>query len=200
MVAGAKAQYKGVGRINGGGSYCFLLTAVDGALLGGNAPDRFRIKITDRVSGSVAYDNRFGQAEDSDASTALAGGSILVHSDKSTFAAGALREVVALSTRGLPLEYALQAAYPNPFAGATQIGFDLPEPSRVSILVYDVRGRQVATVTDGQMDPGSHLVQWQGRSNNGTKLDTGVYFVRFAAHSLISDRGQQTVRKIVLQP
>jgi hypothetical protein len=198
VVAGAKAQYKGVGDINGTGSYGFLLTGVDGDLIGGSQPDRFRIKIWDKVSGTIVYDNQYGQAEDSDASTALGGGSIVVHSDKSTFTAGASRAVVPLTAMGAQLEFALHAAYPNPFAGSTEIGFDLPEASRVSLSVFDVRGRRVAMLADDVFDPGTHSVTWRGRSDGGTQLETGVYFVRFAAHSLTTDHGLETVRKLIL--
>ena len=45
VIAGARAQYKGAGTINGAGSYNFLLTAIDGDLPGGGGADRFRIKI-----------------------------------------------------------------------------------------------------------------------------------------------------------
>jgi hypothetical protein len=79
VVAGARAQYKGEGTIGGTGAYGFLLTAIDGALAGGGGPDRFRIKIWNKASGVVVYDNQAGQAEDSDAATVLGGGSIVIH-------------------------------------------------------------------------------------------------------------------------
>ena len=79
VVAGARAQYKGVGTINGQGSYNFLLTAIDGQLPGGSGADAFRIKITDPATGAVVYDNRFGAADDAEDATALGGGSITIH-------------------------------------------------------------------------------------------------------------------------
>ena len=81
VVAGARAQYKGTGTINGTGEYGFLLSAVDGQKNGGGV-DKFRIKIWDKISGGVVYDNQSGASEDSDATTALGGGSIVIHSDK----------------------------------------------------------------------------------------------------------------------
>ncbi|HJR34115.1 MAG TPA: PKD domain-containing protein, partial [Gemmatimonadales bacterium] len=57
VVAGARAQYKGEGTIGGAGAYGFLLTAIDGALPGGGGSDRFRIKIWNKASGVVVYDN-----------------------------------------------------------------------------------------------------------------------------------------------
>jgi Tol biopolymer transport system component len=77
VIAGAKAQYKGTGTINGAGSYTFLLTAVDGDQAGGGGVDRFRLKITG-ASGLV-YDNQAGASDTADFTTAIGGGSIVIH-------------------------------------------------------------------------------------------------------------------------
>lgn len=79
VVAGARAQYKGEGRINGGGDYGFLLTAIDGQVSGGGGTDRFRIKIWNKDTDAVVYDNQLDQHENSDAATAIGGGSIVIH-------------------------------------------------------------------------------------------------------------------------
>lgn len=73
VVAGTKAQYKGTGTINGAGIYGFLLTASDGA------PDKFRIKIWNKVSGQIIYDNQIGASDTTDPVTNIQGGSIVVH-------------------------------------------------------------------------------------------------------------------------
>lgn len=80
MVAGARAQYKGQGTINGAGNYGFLVTAVDGDVSGGGGVDQFRIKIWDLGTGTVVYDNQMGASDDSNAATPIAGGSITIHS------------------------------------------------------------------------------------------------------------------------
>lgn len=82
VVAGAKAQFKGTGKLNGFGNYGFLLTATDGQLDGGGGVDRFRIKIWDvSNAGALVYDNALGASDDIDAASpqALAGGSIVIH-------------------------------------------------------------------------------------------------------------------------
>ncbi len=80
VVAGAKAQFKGEGAINGGATvYGFLLTAIDGQLNGGGGADRFRLKIWDKTTDAVIYDNQRGAVEDGDAATVLGGGSIVIH-------------------------------------------------------------------------------------------------------------------------
>jgi subtilisin-like proprotein convertase family protein len=78
VVASSKAKYKGQGTINGEGLYGFMLTAIDGGSEDGRG-DAFRIKIWDLASGVVVYDNRQGERDESDASTALGGGSIVIH-------------------------------------------------------------------------------------------------------------------------
>ena len=84
VVSGAKAQYKGFGQINGTGDYGFLLTATDGQFTNGGGVDRFRIKIWDRATSVVVYDNAMDSPEDIDLANPLAigGGSIVLHKAK----------------------------------------------------------------------------------------------------------------------
>ncbi|MCA1733761.1 MAG: thrombospondin type 3 repeat-containing protein, partial [Acidobacteria bacterium] len=79
VIAGARAQYKGSGTVNGAGDYGFLLSAIDGQVKGGGDIDRFRIKIWDRATSAIVYDNQLGSAEDAEPVTALGGGSIVIH-------------------------------------------------------------------------------------------------------------------------
>jgi hypothetical protein len=81
VVAGAKAQYKGVGTINGSGNYGFMLTATDNASKGSS--DTFRMKIwiknANGTDGAVVYDNQMGTPDDGTPTTVLGGGSIQIH-------------------------------------------------------------------------------------------------------------------------
>ncbi len=85
VVAGARAQYKGTGSVNGSGGFSFLLTAVDGDLLSdARRADRFRIKIwhTDVNGNDMAdYDNQIDPALQGGTSegTVIGGGSIVIH-------------------------------------------------------------------------------------------------------------------------
>jgi hypothetical protein len=79
VVSGARAQYKGVGTINGTGEYGFMLTVTDGQLTGGGGVDRFRIKIWLNSTGEVVYDNQIGAGDDANPTTAIASGSIVIH-------------------------------------------------------------------------------------------------------------------------
>jgi hypothetical protein len=82
VIAGAKAQFKGVGTINGMGAYKFMISAMDADINNDNfTVDRFRIKIwTEDESGTetVVYDNALGNDEDT-AMTEIGGGSIVIH-------------------------------------------------------------------------------------------------------------------------
>lgn len=89
----------------------------------------------------------------------------------------------------LPKSFAIEAIYPNPFNPATTIQYSLPEVANIRIQVFDVMGRQVATLFDGSQQAGQHRIQWQADS-----LPSGLYLLRISAPSL----SQQLVRKITL--
>ena len=80
VVAGAKAKYKGVGTINGTGDYGFMISAIDAKLTNSTDRDLFRIKIWDRNDADrIVYDNEIGKDENGDPTTAIGGGSIVIH-------------------------------------------------------------------------------------------------------------------------
>ena len=79
VVAGPKAQYKGVGTINGTGNYGFMLTTIDGQINGRGGIDKFRIKIWDKATETIVYDNQIGAVDTDDPNTVLSGGSIVIH-------------------------------------------------------------------------------------------------------------------------
>jgi len=91
-----------------------------------------------------------------------------------------LRTINATPTEAsaTPLEYRLQQNYPNPFNPSTQITFSLKENARVSLSVYDVLGRQVASLVDGQMIHGQHTITF-----DGTTLPSGLYICRLKTDS-----------------
>jgi hypothetical protein len=76
----------------------------------------------------------------------------------------------------LPTEFDLVQNYPNPFNPSTVISYQLSAVSNVSLKVYDMLGRQVAILVDGQKDAGYHSATF-----DGSGLSSGVYFVRFTA-------------------
>ena len=78
VVAGARAQYKGTGTINGQGNYGFMLTAIDAELTLSTDVDMFRIKIWDKDNDAIVYDNQIGD-DDADLTTGIVRGSIFIH-------------------------------------------------------------------------------------------------------------------------
>lgn len=92
----------------------------------------------------------------------------------------------------IPDAYALHQNYPNPFNPSTTINFQVPNTGQVSLIVFDVLGREVAKLLNDQVPFGNHRVVWDGKSASGAPLSSGVYFVRMNA------RGFQDVKKMVL--
>ncbi|MGB2870166.1 MAG: DNRLRE domain-containing protein [Bacteroidota bacterium] len=82
---------------------------------------------------------------------------------------------------GIPIEFVLHQNYPNPFNPETTIRFDLPLSSRVSMKVYDVLGKEIATLADQDMSAGIHAIQWKP-----TLAPSGIYFCRLTAGSFSS--------------
>jgi len=90
--------------------------------------------------------------------------------------------VTDVEDQNLPLEFSLSQNYPNPFNPTTTIEFMLPEQLPVELRVYDMLGREVATLLRGDvMNPGRHIIRWNGRNNFNETVATGVYFYRIVA-------------------
>ena len=73
----------------------------------------------------------------------------------------------------LPKEFALRQNYPNPFNPVSTLRFDLPQGSEVSLMVYDILGREVTRLVHSFLEPGSHQVQWEGG-----EFPSGIYIAR----------------------
>jgi hypothetical protein len=78
----------------------------------------------------------------------------------------------------LPTQYILNQNYPNPFNASTNISFDLPYDSDAELMVYDVLGRKIATLHNGYLLAGNHIFTWNGRSEKGEAMATGIFFYR----------------------
>lgn len=82
----------------------------------------------------------------------------------------------------IPVEFALHQNYPNPFNPTTMIEFDLPEVSDVSLVIYDITGRQVRTlINETGVNAGYKGITWNGRDNMGNGVATGMYIYRLQA-------------------
>ena len=87
------------------------------------------------------------------------------------------------SVEPLPTEYALMQNYPNPFNASTAVRYDVPVAGVVGLMVYDVLGRQVGVLVDGEESAGRHQVMW-----NAADLPSGVYFVKMEAGEFVQTR------------
>jgi photosystem II stability/assembly factor-like uncharacterized protein len=83
----------------------------------------------------------------------------------------------------VPSQYVLQQNYPNPFNPATTIFFSLPSKSSVSLKVFDIIGREVATLVSEEMSAGNHTRQW-----NAVNMPSGIYFYRLQAGSFTDSK------------
>ena len=88
--------------------------------------------------------------------------------------------------RALPTKYDLIQNYPNPFNPETVIEFQLPEESYVTLTVFNVLGQEIRKLVDGRKSGGFYKVIWDGRSDVGRDVSTGVYFFRLQANEFVS--------------
>ena len=77
--------------------------------------------------------------------------------------------------RPAPEEYSLSDAYPNPFNPTTTLSFSVPTEGVVSLNIYDMTGRLVSTLVDGNLEQGYHSIIWNGMDSNGHAVSSGMY-------------------------
>jgi hypothetical protein len=87
------------------------------------------------------------------------------------------------ASSGLPTQFALGQNYPNPFNPTTEISFALPNAADVELSVYNLLGQKVTTLVNGAMPAGNHSVTWDGTSESGGSVASGIYFYRISAGS-----------------
>ena len=79
----------------------------------------------------------------------------------------------------LPVEYSLSQNYPNPFNPTTAINYALPQSGNVSLVVYNIRGEEVAFLINGTVPAGVHSVNW-----DASTVSSGIYFYRLTVGDL----------------
>ncbi len=97
---------------------------------------------------------------------------------------------VPVDPEGQPKTYAAAIAqnFPNPFVGSTTIRYTLAQAAPCQIAVYNVTGQRVATLVNESLQPGEYAVRWNGRSDRGDRLRSGLYFYRITAGSFVRSR------------
>jgi hypothetical protein len=88
----------------------------------------------------------------------------------------------------MPSEFALQQNYPNPFNPSTQIRYALPKSSHVKIVVYNMLGSKVRTLSDGVQDVGFRSVLWNATNDQGDPVSAGMYIYTIEASGYFSSK------------
>ena len=83
----------------------------------------------------------------------------------------------------IPISFSLEQNYPNPFNPATKIRFSTPTTAFVSLKIYDVLGREAATLVNGMVGPGNHIVVWSPQDRA-----SGIYLCRLLSDSFVETR------------
>jgi hypothetical protein len=93
-----------------------------------------------------------------------------------------------------PSTFSLSQNYPNPFNSSTEIEFSLPQSGPVSLVIYDIQGREIRRLIDGNLEAGGHSVIWNGLNDESAPVSSGIYF-----YKLVSNNSSQTNRMTLLR-
>jgi hypothetical protein len=88
-----------------------------------------------------------------------------------------------------PEGYTLDANYPNPFNPSTKISFTIPKADHVSLVVYDMLGKEISTLLDAELGAGTHAVTFDGKS-----LASGTYIYRIRSGEFVQERTMQLIK------
>ena len=89
---------------------------------------------------------------------------------------------------GLPKHFSLSQNYPNPFNPSTLIKYQLPKTTHVKLIIYNVLGQEIIKLVDEDQKPGLYQVNWDGRSANGNRLSSGLYFFKIEAKEFVKTK------------
>ena len=86
-------------------------------------------------------------------------------------------------TVNTPTAFGLSAAYPNPFNPSVNIPFTIEKLRKISILIFDIGGHLVKTLTQNEtISPGNYQRIWNGSNNLGQAISTGTYFIQISSN------------------
>lgn len=87
--------------------------------------------------------------------------------------------ILSADDRGpTPVAVSLSAIRPNPMRGQASISFTVGQAGPVQMRLFDVSGRLVRVLQEGQLAEGAHEITWDGRNDSGHNVGAGIYFVR----------------------
>ena len=90
---------------------------------------------------------------------------------------------------GIPSEYRLEQNYPNPFNPSTNVRVDLPTRSTVKLSVFDLLGREIAVLMDGEYIAGRYVSTW-----NASRVATGAYYCRLVVNGRTLTRAMMLIK------
>ncbi len=93
-----------------------------------------------------------------------------------------------------PLAFSLRQNYPNPFNPETTIAFSVPRTAKVRITVYNVLGQPLRTLANARFAAGQYRLIWDGTTDDGRAVASGVYLLRMSAEGFIATRRLLLVR------
>jgi serine protease AprX len=99
----------------------------------------------------------------------------------------------------VPSAFQLEQNFPNPFNPKTVITYNLPEPSSVTLRIYDILGREVKELVNATQARGPYLPSWDGSNNEGGPASSGVYFYRLEALGISGTRATFTKKMMLLK-
>jgi hypothetical protein len=177
VVIGAPKHIQGPNEIEFGGA-AFLFRRQEVA---------WRLEASLYASDAIEHDTRDELAVGLGASVAIGANVVVAGSPQddeagtnvgAVYIFGGLTTAVAEEKRNksAPSEFFLAQNFPNPFNPSTMIHFSLPQREHVTLKVFDVNGREVATLVEGEMAAGEHTVTFEPR-----EISTGFYFYKLAA-------------------
>ncbi len=85
----------------------------------------------------------------------------------------------------IPTKYSLHQNFPNPFNPTTQIGFDLPKQSQVTISIFNTAGQLVRRLVNNDYEAGSHNIVWNGMGDLGKPVASGLYLYTIRASGFV---------------
>jgi photosystem II stability/assembly factor-like uncharacterized protein len=85
----------------------------------------------------------------------------------------------------VPREFSLSQNYPNPFNPTTTLRYNVAAQGKVTMKVYNILGQEVRTLVNAVKEPGYYEVMWDGRSDRGAEVSSGMYFYRMEAGKFI---------------
>ncbi len=94
----------------------------------------------------------------------------------------------------IPIGFSLNQNYPNPFNAETKISLDLPVSTNINLAIFDMLGRKVKTLAEGFYQAGIHQFNWDGKSDTGERLSSGVYF-----YTVKSDSFNESKKMLMLK-